>query len=80
MGGVLTGGREACVACIPNFKPLACLVAEISAEQSFPIVTVSQGPTIGFLCEPAVPLDLLNWCKESKTVLKINLSNLSKGL
>ena len=55
MGGVLTGGREACVACIPNFKPLACLVADISAEKSFPIVTVSQGPTIGFRCESAVP-------------------------
>ena len=54
MGGVLTGDREACVACIPNFKPLACLVAEISAEKSFPIVTVSQGSTIGFRCEPAV--------------------------
>ena len=46
MGGMLTGGREACVVCIPNFKPLACLVAEISAEKSFPIVTVSQGPTL----------------------------------
>ena len=54
MGGVLTGVKEACVACRPNFKPLACLVAEISAEKSFPIVTVSQGPTIGFRCEPAV--------------------------
>ena len=54
MGGVLTGGREACVACGPNFKPLARLVAEISAEKSFPIVTVSRGPTIGFQCEPAV--------------------------
>ena len=54
MGGVLIGGREACVACISNFKPLTCLVAEISAEKSFPIVTVSQGPTIGFRCEPAV--------------------------
>ena len=49
MGGVLTGGREAWVACRPNFKPLACLVAEISAD-----VMVSQGPTIGFRCEPAV--------------------------
>ena len=54
MGGVLTGSREACVACRPNFKPLACLVAEISAAKSIPIVTVSQGPTIGFRCEPAV--------------------------
>ena len=52
MAGVLTGGREACVACSPNFKPLARLVALISAEKSFPIVTVSQGPTIGFRCEP----------------------------
>ena len=54
MGGVLTGCREACVACSPNFKPLARLVAEISAAKSFPIVMVSQGPTIGFRCEPAV--------------------------
>ena len=54
MGGVLTGGREACVACIPNFKHMACLVAEISAEKSFLIVTVSQGPTIGFRCKTAV--------------------------
>ena len=51
MGGVLTGGQEACVACGPNFKPL---VAEISAENSFPIVPVCWGPTIGFRCEPAV--------------------------
>ena len=57
MGGVLTGGREACVACKPNFKPVACLLAEISAEKSFSIVTVSQGPTIGFQCEPAVMYD-----------------------
>ena len=48
MGGVLTGGREACVASSQNLKPLARLVAEISAEKSFPIVTVSRGPTIGF--------------------------------
>ena len=54
MGSVLTGGMEVCVACSPNFKPLTRLVAEISAEKSFPVVTVSQGPTIGFLCEPAV--------------------------
>ena len=54
MGGVSIGGREACVACRPNFKHLACLVAEISAEKSFPIVTVSQGPTIGSRCKPAV--------------------------
>ena len=54
MGGVLTGGREACVACSSNLKPLSRLVAGISAEKSFPIVTVSQGPTIGFRCEPAV--------------------------
>ena len=54
MDSVLTGGREACVACSSNFKPLACLVAEISAEKSFPIVTVSQDPTIGFRCEPSV--------------------------
>ena len=58
MGGVLTGGREAFVACRQNFKPLACLVAEISAEKSFTIVTVSQGPTIGFRCEPAVCGDI----------------------
>ena len=57
MAGVLTGGREACVACSPNFKPLARLVAEISAEKSFPIVTVSQGPTIGFRCKPAVSVN-----------------------
>ena len=48
LGGVLTGGREACVECGPNFKPLASLVAEISVEKSFSIVTVCQGPTIGF--------------------------------
>ena len=59
MGGVLTGGRESCVSCSSNFKPLARLVTEISAEKSFPIVKVSQGPTIGFLYEPAVYLNVL---------------------
>ena len=54
MGGVLTGGREACVACGPNLKPLVRLVAEISVEKSFPIVTLCRGPTIGFRCKPAV--------------------------
>ena len=54
MGGVLTDGREACVACGPNFKPLARLVAEISVEKLFPIVTVCWGPTIGFRYKPAV--------------------------
>ena len=48
MGGVLTGGGEAFLASGPNFKPLASLVAEISVEKSFSIVTVCQGPTIGF--------------------------------
>ena len=57
MGGVLTGGREACVAFGPNVKPVAHLVAEISAETSFPIVTVCWGPSIGFRCEPAVHPD-----------------------
>ena len=60
MGGVLTGDREACVACISNFKPLACLVAEISAQKSFPIVTVSRGPVIGFRCKPAVNSHYIN--------------------
>ena len=56
MGGVLTGGREACVVCGPNVKPLAHLVANISAEKLFLILMVSWGPTIGFRCEPAVDL------------------------
>ena len=54
MGGVLTGGREACVACGPNFKPLACLVAEISVEESYKVATVFRGLTIVFQCKPAV--------------------------
>ena len=59
MGGVLTGAREACVACGSNFKPLARQFAEISAERSFPIVTVCWGPTIGFRSELVVPMDPL---------------------
>ena len=54
LDGVLTGGGEAFVACGPNFKPLACLVGEISAQKWFPIIPVCQGLTIGFRCEPAV--------------------------
>ena len=54
MGSVLTGGSEACGECGPNFKPLAHLVVEISADTSFPIVTLCWGPTISFRCEPAV--------------------------
>ena len=55
IGGLLTCGGEAFVACGPNFKPLAALVAEISAEKLIPIVTVCRDPAIGFRCEPAVP-------------------------
>ena len=54
MGSVLTSASEACVACGSNFNPLARQVAEISAQRSFPIVTVCWGPTIGFRSEPAV--------------------------
>ena len=73
MGGVLTGGREACVACSSNFKPLARLVAKISTEKSFPIVTVSQGPTIGFRCEPAVKYIQPFLCSESLNFNKIQI-------
>ena len=52
--GVLNGGREAFFACGPNFKQLGRLVAEISVETWFPIVTACWGPTIGFRCKPAV--------------------------
>ena len=77
MGGVLTGGREACVACIPKFKPLACLVAEISAKKSFPIVTVSQGPTIGFRCEPAVSTDWATVARSYRQMQKLGCFRLS---